>query len=250
MYVNQIKSGGKLLIKQPIAFQPHASHLKIATFSIESEKADAVVKNLRLVNGSYTFDIHSPWGELKNITPGITGIHNIENVLAAASMALWLGIDEDIIRQSVESFKGIKRRFDIQVKTSEHIYIDDYAHHPEEIKALLRSVKGVFPNKKITAVFQPHLYSRTRDLVSEFASALEIADEIALLPIYPARELPIEGVTSKLIFDKITKTKKELLANDELLDWIRLKKPELLITMGAGNIDQWIEPIKQVLNEA
>ncbi len=250
-YVNQLKSGGKLLLKKPIAYIPHVSQVDVATYSTEQhEKADCFLRNLKLTNGYFTFDIYTPWGEIKNITPGITGTYNVENVLAAASMALWLGIDKEQIRQAVQSFKGIRRRFDIQVHNSQHIYIDDYAHHPEEIKALLKSVKEVFPGKKIIAIFQPHLYSRTRDLADEFAAALDMADELALMDIYPARENPIEGVTSKLILDKMKSTSKTLLPDTELLNWVSERKPQLLITMGAGNIDRWVEPIKNLLNEA
>lgn len=249
-YVNKIKPNGKLLIKKPIAFVPNANHLQTATYSIETNDSDCYITDLKLENGFFTFNINTPWGTIEHIKPGITGNYNIENVLAAASIAMWIGVEKEAIRYAIESFKGIKRRFDIQLNNNKHIYIDDYAHHPEEIKALVNSARSVFPNILITGIFQPHLYSRTRDLAKEFAQSLEMFDEICLLPIYPARENPIAGVDSQLIFDKINLKNKYLINDESLLNWVKIKKPKLLITMGAGNIDQWVEPIKNILNEA
>ncbi len=249
-YVNKIKPNGKLLIKKSLNFIPTANHLQTATYSIEDKKADCYVTDLIIHNGYCTLNIRTPWGKIENIKPKITGNYNIENILAAISIAMWIGLDKETIKNAVESFEGIKRRFDIQVFNKKHIYIDDYAHHPEEIKALVNSVKNVFPNYPITGIFQPHLFSRTRDLADEFAESLEMFDEICLLPIYPAREEPINGVDSLLIFNKINIEKKYFISNELLLNWVKVKKPMLLITMGAGNIDQWVEPIKNILNEA
>jgi|YNPMSStandDraft_1061717.scaffolds.fasta_scaffold01483_6 UDP-N-acetylmuramate--alanine ligase len=249
-YVNQIKPQGKLLIKKPIAFVPSSNHLQIATYSLNDKTADCYITDIKLNNSYFTFNIHTPWGILENITPEITGNYNIENVLAAVSITMWMGLNKETIKHAVESFKGIKRRFDVKVNNNKHIYIDDYAHHPEEIKALIQSVRTVFPNIPITGIFQPHLYSRTRDLANEFAQSLEMLDEICLLPIYPAREEPIKGVDSMLIFNKINSKNKYFISDELLLNWVKIKKPKLLITMGAGNIDHWVEPIKNILNEA
>ncbi|NSW44761.1 MAG: UDP-N-acetylmuramate--L-alanine ligase [Bacteroidales bacterium] len=248
-FVTKIQPDGKLLLKKEIAFVPNVANLKLAFYSTNDNYADCTIQNIKIHNGFYVFDILTPWGNIYQIQPGITGDYNVENVLAAVSMCLWLGIDKDAIKEAVAQFKGVRRRFDVQVLNENHIYIDDYAHHPEEIKAFIQSVRKVFPHKRITGVFQPHLYSRTRDLANEFAKALSLLDELWLMDIYPARELPIEGVTSKIIFDQVNCPQKQIMPNNELLLYIKERKPELLLTMGAGNIDQFVEPIKRLMNE-
>ncbi|MEY2587719.1 MAG: hypothetical protein RLY11_1568, partial [Bacteroidota bacterium] len=174
------------------------------------------------------------------------GMHNVENSLVAIGIAKQLGIVDDKIREAIASFKGVKRRFEYIVKTEEHIYIDDYAHHPEELRALISSAKLLYPTKKCTLIFQPHLYSRTRDFASEFAESLSLADETILLPIYPARELPIEGVTSSMIANQM-KSNVQLMAFEDVATFVKSSQPSLIITAGAGNIDRWIEPIKNIL---
>jgi len=248
-FVNKIHPNGKLLLKKEIAYTPENKNLTRAYYSTIDKSADCIIQNISLQQGFYVFDVLTPWGNIYQIKPGITGDYNVENILAAVSMCMWLGIDKDAIKEAVLQFKGVRRRFDIQVLNEKNIYIDDYAHHPEEIKAFIQSVRNVFPHKTITGIFQPHLYSRTRDLADEFASALSLLDELWLMDIYPARELPIEGVTSKIIFDKVTCSKKQLITNDEVLLRVKNNNPELLLTMGAGNIDQYVESIKHLLNE-
>ncbi|MGQ9846820.1 MAG: UDP-N-acetylmuramate--L-alanine ligase [Bacteroidales bacterium] len=247
-FVANINDGGKVLLKKELAYMPLIGNKQVAFYSTNNN-AECTVDNIRLENGYFIFDVKTPWGNIIDLKPSITGNYNIENVLAAVSMCLWLGIDKELIKNAIAEFKGVKRRFDIQVNNNKHIYIDDYAHHPVEIKAFIQSVKTIFPNQKITGIFQPHLYSRTRDLANEFAEALSMLDELWLMNIYPARELPIAGVTSKIIFDKVTCSQKQMISDDKILETIKHKKPSLLLTMGAGNIDQWIEPIKQCLNE-
>jgi UDP-N-acetylmuramate--alanine ligase len=241
-----IKPGGKLLYKKESGFIPPKINAEIATYSVK-ENADCTITNVTLSKGKFTFNLKTPWGNIDNITPGITGMFNIENVVAAASMCLWEGLSAESIRTALATFNGVKRRFDIQVFNSRNIYIDDYAHHPEELKAFISSVKEVYPDKKITGVFQPHLFSRTRDFADAFGVSLSLLDELYLLEIYPAREKPIEGITSKTIFDKVNITHKYLSTIDELLNKIESNKPELLLTMGAGDIDQYIEPIKKII---
>lgn len=175
------------------------------------------------------------------------GRHNIENTVAAIAIARYLDIDETKIKNAVSSFKGVKRRFEYVLKNSRHILIDDYAHHPEELRALITSAKELYPGKKCTIVFQPHLYSRTRDLADGFAEVLAIADEVILLPIYPARELPVEGVNSEMILNKMDKRQKMVLSKTSLLELLKKNETELLITAGAGDIDLLLAEIKSIL---
>jgi UDP-N-acetylmuramate--alanine ligase len=248
-FANKISFNGKLLLKKETSFIPSNPNIEIEFYSTQI-KAACFIANVSLENGYFTLDIHTPWGNLVNVKPGITGDYNIENVLAASSLCLWLGIDNDMVKQGVETFTGVRRRFDVQLHNANHIYIDDYAHHPEEIKAFITSVKTVFPNQYITGIFQPHLYSRTRDLATEFAQALSLLDELWLMNIYPARELPIEGVTSEIIFKNVACAQKRIIEDEEIPSLVKSAKPGLILTMGAGNIDKWINPIKESLYEA
>ncbi len=248
LFASKIK-GGRLLVKKGLATKfKNLEKLDIKEYST-TDKADCTISNLRIDKGFYLFDIITPWGNITNIKPGITGDYNVENVLAAASIALWYGLDKVKIRNAIETFTGVKRRLDMQYYSDHCIYIDDYAHHPAEITALIQSVRHVFPGKPITGIFQPHLYSRTRDLADDFAKALSLLDELWLLDIYPAREKPIEGVTSKIIFDKVTITNKRMLQKEEIFDLIKKTNLSVLLTIGAGDIDQMVEPIKKCLNE-
>lgn len=241
-----IKTNGKLLYKKESGFVPPAINAEIATYSVR-EKADCTISNITLNKGLFTFCLNTPWGKIENITPGITGMFNIENIVAAASICLWEGIKPEDIKSALATFEGVKRRFDIQVSNSKNIYIDDYAHHPEELKAFISSVKEVYPNKKVTGIFQPHLFTRTRDFVDGFASSLSLLDELYLLDIYPARELPIKGITSKIIQNKIKNTKVVSCTINDVLEIISKNKPQLLLTMGAGDIDQYVNPIKKII---
>lgn len=247
-FAKKIISGGKLLINKNIDFFTNLPEKQIEFYSVK-ENANCTIINLRTKNGLYIFDVKTPWGNIKDLHPKITGYYNIENVLAATSLCLWLGIDKNKIKEAVEEFQGVRRRFDVQVHSTEHIYIDDYAHHPEEIKAFIDSVRTIFPNRKITGIFQPHLYSRTRDFATEFAQSLSLLDELWLMNIYPARELPIKGITSKIIYDKVTIKDKHIVSKEELLLKVKKEKPKLLLTMGAGDIDQFVKPIKRILSE-
>jgi UDP-N-acetylmuramate--alanine ligase len=181
---------------------------------------------------------------------GLPGLHNIENAVAAVEVALQLGIHPDKIRTALGNFKGVKRRFEYIVKSEGHVYIDDYAHHPEELRACIQAVKTLYPNKKLTTVFQPHLFTRTRDFAEGFAEVLGMTDELIMLDIYPARELPIPGVNSEMILDRINLSKKRILSKHDVIDFVRDERPELLLTVGAGDIDTLIEPLKQLLENA
>ena len=179
----------------------------------------------------------------------MAGKHNVMNATAAFIAARQIGINAKTIAEALASFEGVKRRFDIRVKNAKYCYIDDYAHHPEEIRSCLTAVKEAFPERRLTLVFQPHLFSRTRDFMNDFAEVLSIADELILLDIYPARELPIEGITSEALLDKVHLTDKRLCQKPELLDLIGSEKPTLLVTMGAGDIDRFVEPLENMIKK-
>ena len=188
--------------------------------------------------------MHSPGRGLELAVPGF---HNVENMLVAITVAKHLGIDDEKIKAAVAAFKGVKRRFEYHLKSDKCTYIDDYAHHPEELRAAISSVKELYSEQKVTGVFQPHLFTRTRDFAEGFAASLSLLDAVIMLDIYPARELPIEGVTSKMILDKVTVSDKQLCSKDAMLSEIKKRKPEVLLTLGAGDIDQLVEPVKTVL---
>lgn len=240
-----IKTGGMLLVKKESGF-PTNIVKNTYTYSLK-QQADCYISNLKLNNGKFIFNVITPWGTINDITPEVTGMYNVENLLAAISLSLCEGLPADVIKNAVSVFSGVKRRFDLQVASNYVTYIDDYAHHPEEIKAFINSVKGVFTDKKLTGVFQPHLYTRTRDFADKFAESLSLLDELILLDIYPARELPIKDVTSKIISDKVKLKNVTLCNKSELLTIVKSKKPELLLTMGAGDIDTLVEPLKNLL---
>ncbi len=227
------------------------------TYSLQNESADVYAANIRMMNGSYEFDVVMKNNMLKNVKLNMGGMHNVENAIAAIVVASSLEIENDKIKAAVESFKGVKRRFEYVIKNDRLVFIDDYAHHPEELRALINGAKTLFRQKKCTVIFQPHLYTRTRDLADGFAEVLDLADEVILLPIYPARELPIEGVNSEMILEKMNSERKRVLTSEELMNWIKndfaktLNKEfgEILITAGAGDIDMLIEPIKNEVKD-
>ena len=205
---------------------------------------------VRILDGEFYFDYHQGDLLIADIHLGIPGNHNVENAVAAITAALLLNIPVDGIKKALSNFKGVKRRFEYIVKGDHNIYIDDYAHHPAELKAFFMAVNSLYPNKKLTAVFQPHLFTRTRDFIEDFASALSMVDELLLMPIYPAREKPIEGVTSEWLLDKITIQNKRILDHKGVEEFVKQEMPELIVTVGAGNIDRLVKPIKQKLENA
>jgi UDP-N-acetylmuramate--alanine ligase len=240
LYASQIKTGGTLIHRKGLPLENGF------TYSI-AEPADAMAQNIRVEDGDFYFDFVSSDVIIKNIKLGIAGLHNIENAVAASKVGLMLGISGDAIKSALGSFKGVKRRFEYIVKTPDHIYIDDYAHHPEELRATISSIKKLYPNRKLTTIFQPHLYTRTRDFVDGFAEVLDMSDEVLLLDIYPARELPIEGVTSALILDLMKLENRQILSKQAAIDKVRSEQPGLLLTVGAGDIDQLVQPLKSAL---
>ena len=212
--------------------------------------ADYCGTNVRIENHSYVFDLNLPDGEIiDNIISGLPGRHNVENAIAAAALALNFGLNAEQVKNGIASFKGVRRRFEYHIQRDNLIYIDDYAHHPAEINALLDSVRELYPNKRISGIFQPHLYSRTRDFEEGFVQALSKLDELVLMDIYPAREKPIPGVSSSALFNKIEVQNKHHLATQEILTHFASNKPEVILTIGAGDIDRIINPLKMKLSQ-
>ena len=245
-FVNQINTGGKLIIKGGLKFDiPERNDIEILTYSLD-QNTDFRAENIRIENGLYVFDFIGIKGRINDLKLGLPGLLNVENAVAAIAMATISGVHADEILNSLEKFKGIQRRFDYQIHRDDMVYIDDYAHHPEELKASIKSAKELFAGKKVTGIFQPHLYTRTRDFAAEFAESLDLLDELILLEIYPAREEPIPGVTSEIIFEKLKNKNKTLCKKAELLEILKNKRPEVLMTLGAGDIDDFVEPIKKM----
>jgi len=211
--------------------------------------ADYIAQNIRIENGFYVFDVQTPTETVENIKFGLPGHHNLTNALLAFAMAKSYGVANNKIIAALASFKGVRRRFSFQIREEKLVYIDDYAHHPTEINAVHQAVRELYPNKKIVAAFQPHLFSRTKDFIDGFANSLSQFDEIVLLDIYPARELPMEGVTSSWLLSKINNPNKYLLTKDEMMDFFRKSNAEVYVTIGAGDIGELVKDIKKLLNE-
>lgn len=245
MFADQLCDDGILILNKRIN-DLILTKGKTITYGIDCN-ADYVASGVRVVDGSFFFDIITPTGSIKNVRFGVPGRHNIENAIAATAVADRMGVSLVEIKSALESFKGIKRRFEYIVKTNEVIYIDDYAHHPEELKATISSVKELYPNKKITGVFQPHLYTRTRDFADEFAKSLELLNEVIVLDIYPAREKPIEGINAEMLLKRINIINKKTCSKQNLVEELAGRRLEVLLTLGAGDIDKLIEPIKKEL---
>lgn len=247
-FANLTDKNGRLFLKNNLPVKIE-SEVQETTYSLTDVDADCYASNIRVSEGAYYFDFHTPDKVYHDIKMTYPGRHNIENAVASLSMALSLGVNECEFREGLATFKGMKRRFDLRIKTDKTIYYDDYAHHPQEIEATIKSLKELYPDKRICGVFQPHLYSRTRDFAGEFAQSLELLDDIILLPIYPAREEPIEGITSDTILGKIRKSSKYYVEKDRLLPLLKTLQPELLVTLGAGDIDRFVEPITEMIRE-
>ena len=251
-FAKQIKPNGTLIYKSslhvsPILQELQAKKIQIYTYSLSDTNADFYASSIERKNNLYVITIQTPFGEISDILFSLPGKINIENMIAASSIALCNGVTPEELKLALFTLKGVERRLDIQVANNKVIYLDDYAHHPEELKACISSIKELYFDKKITGIFQPHLYSRTQDFAKEFGESLSLLDELLLLDIYPARELPIAGVTSQLIFDEVTIPNKQLCKKDSLLPIIEANMPEVLITMGAGDIDRFVKPISELL---
>jgi len=245
-FISQINSNGFLIMKNGLPVIESNKPVNTYTYSL-SGKSDFFASGIHLENKRYHFDLVCPQKTIKSLSLDHPGLVNVDNAVAACAMAFLLGIDDEIIRRSLATFSGIQRRFEYQIKTENLVYIDDYAHHPREIEATLKSVRELYPNQNITGIFQPHLFTRTRDFADGFAQSLELLDRLILLDIYPARELPIEGVTSAMIFKNVKITDKIMCTREQLPEILADSKIEVLITLGAGDIDKLVEPIKQLI---
>lgn len=245
LFLKQTREDGSVVVKKELNIHEDLKSARsgVFTYSILSE-ADYVATNIRIEEGAYVFDFNSPFGQLSQVRLGLPGRHNVENAVVAMACSLLAGVSINDLPNVLESFKGVARRFDVRFKGESGVYIDDYAHHPTELSACIRSVKELFPNKKIVGVFQPHLFTRTRDFVDGFAESLALLDVPILLPIYPARELPIEGIDSQWLFDKIQKDEKYLVEKDAIFTLLNKLQFDVLLTLGAGDIDTLVSPLE------
>lgn len=250
-FTSLIRPDGCLVMKKGLQLQPRLPEgAKLYTYSA-TEEADFFARNIRIGNGDILFDFVTPDGCIPDVKLGVPVKVNIENGVAAMALAWLNGVTPEEIRSGMASFAGPVRRFDFHLKKDDIVLLDDYAHHPAELKASIQSVKELYPDKKVTGIFQPHLYTRTRDFAADFAASLSLLDELILLDIYPAREEPIPGVTSQIIFDRVTIPNKRMIRKDELLDLVQKEAAsfEVVLMVGAGNIDRLVEPVKQILEK-
>ena len=248
-YTSLIRPDGFLLMKKGIDLQPDLKP-GVTLYTYATDEGDFHATNIRIGNGEIVFDYISPLGNINDIRLGVPVYVNIENGIAAMALAQIAGATADEIKAAMPGFRGVDRRFDFKLKNDRIVFLSDYAHHPAEIRQSVRSIRMLYPERKITAVFQPHLYTRTRDFYKEFADSLSLTDEVILLDIYPAREKPIEGVSSRLIYDHLRPgIEKCLCHKEELLDLLKGKKPDVLITLGAGDIDNYVPQIYEILKD-
>jgi UDP-N-acetylmuramate--alanine ligase len=253
-FASQIKRGGALILKQGVRLKFDTAERELYRYSCD-EGGDFHAENITLGEGGhYNYDIVLPDGRIEGCTLGILGKVHIENSIAAVAM-LWCAarvegksLDYDRVKSALRDFEGVKRRMEVYLNTAEQVYIDDYAHHPEELRATITSLRGIFPGRRLVAVFQPHLYTRTRDFATEFAEVLSMADKVVMVPIYPARELPIEGVNSELIGRSIT-AEWELVERDSVAEYLKAENTDVTVTFGAGNIDVICSKVASVLTE-
>ena len=247
-FIKQIKKGGTIVHKKSLEIDKKLnSEIKWFTYAIDDKNADFYAENITIDDGIFCFDIHTPQGVIKGFRFGMPGRVNVENAVAAVAICQMAGAKKTELLEGIHSFRGIKRRFDFQIRRNDLVYIDDYAHHPVELKACISAVRELYPKRKITGVFQPHLFSRTFDFAEGFAKSLELLDELILMDIYPAREEPVKGVTSELIFKKVNMKNKTLCKYEETVELLKEKDIDVLLTLGAGDIDRLVEPIRKML---
>lgn len=248
-YTSLIQSGGALIMRKNIKLQPSLQNgVKLYTYS--QDEGDFHAENIHIGNGEIFFDYVSPLGNIKNIQLGVPIAINIENGIAAMALAQMSGVSNDEIKEGMKTFYGVDRRFDFKIKNDKIVFLSDYAHHPSEIRQSILSMRALYKDKKLTAIFQPHLYTRTRDFYKDFADSLSLLDEVILIDIYPAREQPIPGVTSQLIYDNLRLgIEKSMCKKEDILDVLRNKKIEVLMTLGAGDIDNYVPQICEILNK-
>lgn len=248
-YTSLIRPEGYLIIKKGIDLQPDVKE-GVTVYTYSDKEGDFHAENIRIGNGEIFFDFISPLGNINDVQLGVPVYVNIENGIAAMALAQIGGATAEEIKAAMPQFKGVDRRFDFKLKNDHIVFLSDYAHHPAEIKQSVSSLRMLYPDKKLTAIFQPHLYTRTRDFYKDFADSLSLLDEVILLDIYPARELPIEGVTSKLIYDNLRPgIEKTMCHKEDLIELLKTKNIEVLITLGAGDVDNYVTPIYELLKD-
>ena len=241
---------GILIAKKGIPVGPSDTKAKVYTYHYTDTSADYYPVSAQPdACGCFYYDLHTPDGVIPGFKVGAPGWVNCENSVAAAAVALCYGIDPEAVKAAIACFEGVKRRLEVHVNTPKLSYVDDYAHHPAELSSAITSLRNIFPGRKITAIFQPHLFTRTRDFAAEFAASLSLVDKLILLDIYPAREEPIPGVTSEIIFKDVTAPEKVLIKKEQLMDYLSEEPLDVLVTFGAGNVDRFIEPITEMLNK-
>lgn len=248
-YTSLIKPGGALIVHEGLELQPNIQE-GVRLFTYSKDAGDFHASNIRIGGGEIFFDLVSPFGNIQDVQLGVPVLINIENGIAAMALAQLSGVNAEEIRQGMASFKGVDRRFDFKIKNDRIAFLSDYAHHPEEIKQSVLSLRALYPDKKLTAIFQPHLYSRTADFYKEFADSLSLLDEVILTEIYPAREKPIPGVTSKLIYDNLRPgIEKSICKKEDLLDLLPKKPLDVLIVLGAGDLNDYVPQFAEILNK-
>ena len=255
-FSKNVEPGGLLIRQFGLKRGKELKADRVLTYSLQNESADVYAKNIMITEGAYRFDVMIKDVILENAELHMGGMHNVENAVAAIAVAVSLNIDHDKIRQAIAGFRGVKRRFEYIIRNNRLVFIDDYAHHPEELRALIQGAKSLYRQRKCTVIFQPHLFTRTRDFAGGFAEVLDAADEVILLPIYPAREEPIAGVSSEMILSKMNQATGKVMQKDELIKWasdyaanVNHEFGNMLITAGAGDIDALVEPLKNILNK-
>lgn len=246
-FASQTQKNGILIVKKTVDNDLNIKDKRLI-YSLNLD-TDFSATAIHIVDGQFCYDINSVIESVSQVAIGLPGLHNVENSIAAVAVAQQLGITGDVINKALRSFKGVKRRFDYRVKSKSIVYIDDYAHHPEELTAAITAAKQLYPDKVITGIFQPHLFSRTRDFVNEFAASLDLLDVCVLLEIYPAREQPIDGVNAQWLLDKMTCINKSLVKKEQVIDFLKTQQCEVVMTLGAGDIDTLIEPIEMYLKQ-
>jgi UDP-N-acetylmuramate--alanine ligase len=237
-FLSQVREGSKIILHQNVDQKIVPENHKVLTYSYQDTQSDYFAQNIQVIDGATHFELNTPHGIIKNLILNYGGKHNAENAIGASAIALSVGVSEEDLRKGLATFLGVRRRFQTAFKSDKYVLIDDYAHHPREIDAVIQTVRDLYPNKKLTVIFQPHLFSRTKDLAIEFGQSLSAADQVYLLPIYPARELPMEGVTSDLILNAISHNNKKIIDKSLILDSLQENaENEIIMTVGAGDID-------------
>ncbi len=249
-FISQIKTGGRVVIKKGLELSADSERISVLSYSLDDPSTDYHARNIvPLAHGLYRFDLVTPDRVISDCTLGVPGLINLENSIAAVALIDGRDFDEHLLKEAMASFQGIERRFDLHISTDKVVYMDDYAHHPQELRAMLTSVRSIYPEAKITIAFQPHLFSRTNDFHQGFAQSLSLADEVLLLPIYPAREEPMEGVSSQMIYDLIT-SPKQLVEKEELVELLEKDHSlEVVVTAGAGDIDRLVPQVKELMQK-